>query len=368
MINPLFVLLFFILLYTAILYQSQAALALCVLFIFWILASFFQVLYCRRKIKIDFPFSAYTGEKEQQAVFTFTIKNTGYLPLSGIRLGFLLLDQSGKKTEGKNLFLSLGPRSRRKFSLTFSSPYCGRFYVQLKKLRICSFFSLVQILSKTDLTGEAVFFPRPLPVSVKVSEKTRYFVPEGEDSLETPFLASSASGSLTEDIRSYRPRDPLKLVHWKLSARTDDLMVRTPDTGEGFSVLLFLDLAVPEQKESARQISAFFQWAASLSFALVEMKSSHLMIWFDQKEQCLRRLPVRNEEELNFALYCLLHGEFYQDPKSLYSLYSREYPTATWACRLLLDTHLDLWREEEKILSSTPESLKEDLALIEIIL
>ena len=99
MINPLFVLLFFILLYTAILYQSQAALALCVLFIFWILASFFQVLYCRRKIKIDFPFSAYTGEKEQQAVFTFTIKNTGYLPLSGIRLGFLLLDQSGKKTE-----------------------------------------------------------------------------------------------------------------------------------------------------------------------------------------------------------------------------------------------------------------------------
>ena len=148
MINPLFVLLFCILLYTAVLYQSQAALALCVLFIFWILASFFQVLYCRRKIKIDFPFSAYTGEKEQQAVFTFTIKNTGYLPLSGIRLGFLLLDQSGKKTEEKNLFLSLGPRSRRKFSLTFSSPYCGRFYVQLKKLRICSFFSLVQILSK----------------------------------------------------------------------------------------------------------------------------------------------------------------------------------------------------------------------------
>ena len=108
--------------------------------------------------------------------------------------------------------------------------------------------------------------------------------------------------------------------------------------------------------------------SASLSFALVEMKSSHLMIWFDQKEQCLRRLPVRNEEELNFALYCLLHGEFYQDPKSLYSLYSREYPTATWACRLLLDTHLDLWREEEKILSSTPEILKEDLALAEIIL
>ena len=367
MINLLFVLLFFILLYTAVLYQSQAALALCVLFIFWSLASFFQVLYCRKMIRIDLPFSAYTGSKEQQAVFTFTLKNTGFLPLSGVRLCFLLLDQTGKKAEEKTLFLSLGPRSRRKFSLTFSSPYCGRFHVQLKELRIYSFFSLAWTSLKTDLTGEAVFFPKPLPVLLKVSEKTRYFISEEEDGLETPFLASSACGSLMEDIRRYRPRDSLKLVHWKLSARTDDLMVRIPDTEEGFCVLLFLDLAIPKQDTRSRVISAFFQWAASLSFAMVEMKCSHLMIWFDQKEQCLRRLPVRNEEELDFAVYCLLHGEFYQDPKSLYSLYSREYPTAAWACRLLLDTRLDLCREEEKLLSSAPETLKEDLASTEII-
>ena len=294
MIHPFFLLLFFVLLYTAVLYKSGAALTLCVLFIFWFIASVFHVLYNLRKVQIDFPFSAYTGKKEQQAIFTFTVKNTGFLPLSRVRLRLLLLDQSGKKVEDKRLFLSLGPKSRRKYSLTFSSPYSGRFHIQLKKFRIYSFFSLVSLTRKINLLGEAVFFPQPSPVPVKISEKTRYFVPEGEDNLETPFLSPSAAGSFGEDIRSYRPQDSIKLVHWKLSARNGELLVRIPASEEGFLVLLFLDLAAPDQKDSARQISAFFQCAASLSFSMLELKCSHLMIWFDQKEQCLRRFPVRN--------------------------------------------------------------------------
>ena len=368
MIHPFFLLLFFVLLYTAVLYKSGAALTLCVLFIFWFLASVFHVLYNLRKVQINFPFSAYTGKKEQQAIFTFTVKNTGFLPLSRVRLRLLLLDQSGKKVEDKRLFLSLGPKSRRKYSLTFSSPYSGRFHIQLKKFRIYSFFSLVSLTRKINLLGEAVFFPQPSPVPVKISEKTRYFVPEGEDNLETPFLSPSAAGSFGEDIRSYRPQDSIKLVHWKLSARNGELLVRIPASEEGFLVLLFLDLAAPDQKDSARQISAFFQCAVSLSFSMLELKCSHLMIWFDQKEQCLRRFPVRNEEELNFAVYCLLHGDFYQSSQNLYSLYSREHPTDTWACRLLLDTGLNLWQEEKKLFSSSPETLEEDMALAEIIL
>lgn len=92
------------------------------------------------------------------------------------------------------------------------------------------------------------------------------------------------------------------------------------------------------------------------------------MIWFDQKAQCLQRLPIRNEEELTFALYCLLHGEFYQGSKNLYALYSQEHPTDIWASRLLLDTGLELWQEDKKLLSSDTKNWKEDLALAEITL
>lgn len=368
MISPFFLLLFLFLLYMSVLYKSSSSLALCLLFLFWAAASVFQLLYSRKKVQVDFPFSAHTGAKESQAVFTFTIKNQGVLPVSGIRLRLLLLDQNGNKAEEKKIFLSLGPKSRRKYSLTFSSPYCGRFQIQLKSLRLYSFLSLAWLPVKTRLMGEAVFFPRPFPVPLKISEKTRYFAPEGEESLETPFLAASAAGSLQDDIHSYQPGDRLGLVHWKLSARTDELLVRFPASGEGFSVLLFLELKTPGPADSVGQISAFFQWAASLSFSMLELKCAHLMIWFDLKEQCLRRFPVRNEEELNFALYCLLHGAFYPDSKELFSLYSREYPTDTWASRLLLDTSLTLWQEDRKLVSSSQDKWKEDMALTEIIL
>lgn len=355
-------------LYMAVLYKSSPALALCLLFLFWTAASMFQLLYSRKKVQVDFPFSARTGAKENQAVFTFTVKNQGILPIPVIRLRLLLLDQNGNKTEGKKIFLSLEPKSRRKYSLTFSSPYYGRFRIQLKNPRIYSFFSLAWLPVKTDLMGEAVFFPQPFPVPLKISEKTRYFAPEGENSLETPFLAASAAGSLQDDIHSYQPGDRLGLVHWKLSARTDELLVRSPASGEGFSVLLFLELKIPSSADSTGQISAFFQWAASLSFSMLELKCAHLIIWFDLKEQRLRRFPVRNEDELNFALYCLLHGEFYPDSKELFSLYSREYSTDTWASRFLLDTSLTLWQEDRKLVSSSQDKCKEDMSLAEITL
>ena len=92
------------------------------------------------------------------------------------------------------------------------------------------------------------------------------------------------------------------------------------------------------------------------------------MIWFDQKAQCFQRLPIRNEEDLTFALYFLLHGKFYQESRDLYALYSQEYSTDTWASRLLLDTRLELWQEDIKLLSTDAVNWKEDLALTEITL
>lgn len=368
MIQPFFLVVFAILSYLAVLYESKAALAACLVLIFWLLGGIFQLYDGFRKCRIELPFSAHAGEKEDQVVFTFTVSNASLLPLSGLQLHFLLLDQSGGRWEEKKLLLSLPPKSHETYSLVFSSPYCGRFRICLTKIRLQSFFSLVWFSRKDSSMGEAVFFPKPLPVPVKISERTRYFSPEGEEDLEDPFHSASAAGSFQEDLRSYQPGDPVRLVHWKLSARTDTLLVRTLSGQKGFSVLLFLELARPGQGDSLRQLSSFFQWAASLSFRMLEMKCSHMMVWFDVKEQCLRRLPVGSEEELDFALYCLLHGDFYSEPKDLYALYSEEHPTDTWACRLLLDTSLTLWQEDRKLLSSRPETLEEDLARTELLL
>ena len=74
MVNPFFLLLFFVLVYVAVLYESSAALALCLLFVFWFAGSILQLLYNIRKVQVDFPPSAHSG-KENQAVFTLAVKN-----------------------------------------------------------------------------------------------------------------------------------------------------------------------------------------------------------------------------------------------------------------------------------------------------
>ena len=119
MISPFFLLLFLFLLYMSVLYKSSSSLALCLLFLFWAAASVFQLLYSRKKVQVDFPFSAHTGAKESQAVFTFTVKNQGVLPVSGIRLRLLLLHQKGRRK--KDFPLSWAQKPSKIFSDFFFS-------------------------------------------------------------------------------------------------------------------------------------------------------------------------------------------------------------------------------------------------------
>ncbi len=60
---------------------------------------------------------------------------------------------------------------------------------------------------------------------------------------ETADLSSSSEDQHTiRDVRKYREGDSLRKVHWKLSAKKDDLYVKNLDTISGEEIVLFVDM------------------------------------------------------------------------------------------------------------------------------
>lgn len=80
-------------------------------------------------------------------------------------------------------------------------------------------------------------FPEPLKTSQ---------VPDTPSSWRGALFSSSKTGMGGEmqRIRSYTGSESLKTIHWRLSARHDDLMVKEFESLTGFPVLLELD-AIP---------------------------------------------------------------------------------------------------------------------------
>lgn len=155
--------------------------------------------------------------------------------ISGLPLARLTL-----VLEEKNLFT--GKVLRTKVSLNgvtrqtasahcADTSHCGLLEFRVKKLRAYDYLGLF-----------AFPLPRPEPARLLVEpdplDPGPLSIPEGWGARPSPGSAPRKSLGEDYDLREYRPGDPLRSVHWKLSSKWDDLIVREP--AETFVPLLLL--------------------------------------------------------------------------------------------------------------------------------
>lgn len=132
------------------------------------------------------------------------------------------------------------PRSRYVFTRTFRCPYRGRFPVGLKSARFTDLFGLYAFTIRFG----RLFHHRGLTLRVKprVVVLPRLPLPlrETEGQVRSRLRASEDMSQMS-DPRKYRPGDPLKKVHWKLTMRAGELMVKNYEQSSLPRVALYLD-------------------------------------------------------------------------------------------------------------------------------
>lgn len=341
-------------LYLGILYKSLAACTLFLFLLLLLLISLVQLVYCRFFVKAELPESFLSTSRQEPEPLTLRLINQGILPLPAIRAELVLLDQSAKPVDKKFVQTFLPPRSRRMLSFRFFSSYCGKFQVRIKELRPQSFLPGLSFTKAANTSAEVLFYPVFHSLPVDISEDIRYFYPETQDFEE---ISSGLSFIYGKDVRDFQPGDRLRQIHWKLSARTNALLVRSQGLPDGFSVLFFLELNLSSAKVSVR--SSFYECAASLCFSLLEENCPHLLVWYDSQAQTLIRCPVRNPEELDYALYYLFNSAFYRETQDILSLYQQSYPCDIYGTALLLDGKLSLYRNNQLLAALSPNWLEQ---------
>lgn len=82
------------------------------------------------------------------------------------------------------------------------------------------------------------------------------------------------------DVREYREGDSLKSIHWKLSARLDDIIVKEPARPADYDMALFYDLSASDSfdKDQADVLNAALSALVSVSLGLVRLGVSHTLV------------------------------------------------------------------------------------------
>lgn len=358
-LNFITFLLLLLCLYLAILYQSTAA---CSLFLFLFIDSILELmvlLYSRKHLKLELP-DILINDNEASNLLEFHLQaqNAGIFPMPYIRLKWHFTDAFQNKIPLPDYCFSLNANKTRVLSGNIRNRYYGNFHLQTDKIRIYSLTHLLSLSIAPKVTADILFYPSPFVIPLQLSENIRFFSAECDGFEE---IVSGIGSHHTSDIREFLPGDKLRQIYWKLSARTDQLLVKETGRPKGFPVLLFLEKGRSGKKSSPEKYSTFLQYAASLSYSFLYYGCSHFIVWYNEKEHALLRIPIRNEEEYLSFLHKLLYETITnskEDLYSLYSLYPYTYPCDTYFTTFLLNTDLQIYQNQEILLDCSDNTTK----------
>ena len=130
------------------------------------------------------------------------------------------------------------------------------------------------------------------------------------------------------DMREYRPGDSMRDIHWKLSAKTDKLIVREAQEPDRRYVLLTLDLT-GERRDADRKL-AILLW---VSRWLLEHEAAHFVCWLSPKDLEPVTMSVGGEAELEALMQALLDTPLRAD---MPSIAGRSFAAADWRYHIRL--------------------------------
>ena len=213
---------------------SPILLLLAFMILLGLLAGLFSVLWAARTLSVSGDLDSAAVQRGEAVRLSLRVRHRGLLPISPVRLEL----RSAPGEPLREVYLRDVPGKLQTLTLPFRADHvgvCSPGVVAWTVEDLMGFFSIRRE------TGEARFsllvlpgrFPTE-PLELSPGDPGSEMLARATEDLSSP-----------SDIRSYQPGDPLKKVHWKLSLRKRELLVRKYDEPILREVLILMDCSRP---------------------------------------------------------------------------------------------------------------------------
>ncbi|NLO47993.1 MAG: DUF58 domain-containing protein [Clostridiales bacterium] len=168
--------------------------------------------------------------------------------------------------ENIKLTFSLAPFSEKEFEIPVSMPYRGNYLVGMTVMRITDIFGLMTL--RFDMRKQTYYRMVRLLVYPKAESLDNIAARIWDTKLFGSFyLKQAEQGDSVSGMRSYRPGDPLKRVHWKNSAKHGELYVKQYEVAMRKEALIILDSGTKglEGEDALFYADTMCQCAASIA-------------------------------------------------------------------------------------------------------
>ena len=274
-----------------------------------VIASFVQAKKLAKQVKMRVRIPnrvAFRGETFQVRL---ELTNLGKLPIPQLMARASIRVFPEKEQLLMRGKLMLGSEEKGELCFKMDVQHCACLEICPNQLVITDYLGIVQRRCRVDETEKHLLFV--LPENIKNGD----LLPEGQGTLLADDGDDARKGHTAIDvaeIRLYQLGDPIKLVHWKLSARLDELLVREMSDPAENMLRVYLNLQEADEHADTRMNKdawdQFMQTVAGVSAALLEKDKKHVVFWADAENNRMVSQTVTDEESQQMMLCELLRA------------------------------------------------------------
>lgn len=196
-----------------------------------------------RGLKVEEGLQAATCRRGDAVELKIRLKNT--LPLFFFRVQARLYvnDREGGVISEANSTLAISPFQSHDMAIAVRFDHIGTFSAGIDNIVVHDFLRLFWRTIPCERTAAVQVVPRVMPLEKVLFSKDATI--ERVRSLRST-LADSLDYAM---VRDYVPGDPLKTIHWKLSARTEGYMTRLFEVHNSPGLAILMDFSIPGDEE-----------------------------------------------------------------------------------------------------------------------
>ncbi len=258
----------------------------------------FFLFYKRFQVSISFS-HAIVGRGEK-AKLIFHIKNSSLYPQPKLSLYFEISNEKNPNNAQFIHELYVGPKEELEYEVEIGLMNCGNFKAKLIRFEMWDLFDFVRREIQVNSTAECISLPIELAIESNINEFS------GDNTNETVYEKYAKGNDPSEifEIREFHNGDRLQTIHWNLSAKQNELMVKvfSDVTGETFDIFLCNDYT------DNRQMDSYFDLIYTIGLYLCRNQISFSLSWVNSAGKLIKR-HIDAEEQVSNEIISLYFEE-----------------------------------------------------------
>lgn len=273
--------------------------------------------YIYKKISLNLEIHQASVWAKHKADVTFQINNPTIFSLARVELHFNLVNEYYENDIEQTITLAAMAKKNRWYDWGISSDYCGKMTIRMISMVFYDPLNLFSFTRELALSQSIMVMPLVSQVVMDIFAKDA-----GIGQEENPSVIRGEDVSEVLDVRPYIPGDKESRIHWKLSLKEEEWMVKVYPYLLSKEIVLLVDLYQSQQEVGLFDdlMTAFY----STALELIRQDMVFSVCYYQKNTGELFTCKVTSKEDLFIALESLFLSKPYSKNFFSYEQYCNE--------------------------------------------